>query len=53
MAQARARGDKQVVLSSQSHAAPFYERHGFSIDGDEFFEAGISHINMQYTFPAA
>jgi predicted GNAT family N-acyltransferase len=53
MAEARARGDKQVVLSSQSHAAPFYERHGFSIEGDEFFEAGIAHINMQYTFPAA
>ena len=50
MAQARARGDKQVVLSAQTHAAPFYERHGFSIEGDEFFEAGISHINMQYTF---
>ncbi|CAN7504764.1 GNAT family N-acetyltransferase [Duganella sp. LjRoot269] len=50
MEQARARGDKQVVLSAQTHAAPFYERHGFAIDGDEFFEAGISHINMQYTF---
>jgi predicted GNAT family N-acyltransferase len=50
MAQARARGDKQVALSAQTHAAPFYQRHGFVIDGDEFFEAGISHINMQYTF---
>jgi predicted GNAT family N-acyltransferase len=50
MAQARARGDKQVMLSSQTHAAPFYERHGFVIEGEEFFEAGISHINMQYTF---
>ena len=50
MAQARARGDLQVVLSAQTHAAPFYQRHGFTIDGDEFFEAGIAHINMQYTF---
>lgn len=50
MAQARARGDQQVVLSSQSHAAPFYERHGFAIDGDEFFEAGIAHINMRHVF---
>jgi len=50
MAQARSRGDRQVVLSAQSHAAPFYERHGFAIDGDEFFEAGIAHINMQFTF---
>jgi predicted GNAT family N-acyltransferase len=50
MAQARARGDKAVVLSAQTHAAPFYERHGFSIDGEEFFEAGIAHINMMHTF---
>ncbi|RZT10534.1 Predicted N-acyltransferase, GNAT family [Duganella sp. CF402] len=50
MAQAKARGDKAVVLSAQTHAAPFYERHGFSVDGEEFFEAGIAHINMQYTF---
>jgi predicted GNAT family N-acyltransferase len=50
MAQAKARGDRQVVLSSQTHAAPFYERHGFTIEGDEFFEAGIAHINMQYKF---
>jgi len=50
MEQARARGDKQVALSAQTHAAPFYERHGFAIDGDEFFEAGIAHINMQLSF---
>ena len=50
MAQAKARGDRQVVLSSQTHAAPFYQRHGFTIEGDEFFEAGIAHINMQYKF---
>lgn len=50
MAQARARGDQQVVLSSQTHAAPFYQRHGFVIEGDEFYEAGISHINMRHVF---
>jgi predicted GNAT family N-acyltransferase len=50
MAQARARGDKAVVLSAQTHAAPFYERHGFNVDGEEFFEAGIPHINMQHAF---
>lgn len=50
MAQAKARGDQAVLLSAQTHAAPFYERHGFSIDGEEFFEAGIPHINMQHTF---
>lgn len=36
MAQAKARGDRQVVLSSQSHAAPFYQRHGFTIEGTSF-----------------
>jgi len=50
MARAKARGDRQVVLSSQTHAAPFYQRHGFTIEGEEFFEAGIAHINMQYNF---
>lgn len=50
MAQAKERGDKVVMLSAQTHAAPFYERHGFHIEGDEFFEAGIAHINMHYAF---
>ena len=50
MTQARIRGDKLVVLSAQTHAAPFYERHGFSADGAEFYEAGIAHVNMQYAF---
>ncbi|TFW27105.1 GNAT family N-acetyltransferase [Duganella callida] len=50
MAQARTRGDKLVALSAQTHAAPFYQRHGFDIEGEEFFEAGIPHINMQRSF---
>ncbi|SFV13065.1 GNAT family N-acetyltransferase [Pseudoduganella namucuonensis] len=50
MAQARARGDQAVVLSAQTHAAPFYRRHGFAQKGAEFFEAGIPHIEMSYSF---
>lgn len=50
MAQAHARGDRVLALSAQSHAAPFYERHGFVIEGDEFYEAGIAHINMVYRY---
>ena len=50
MAQAKARGDKAVVLSAQTHAAPFYLRHGFAICGDEFFEAGIAHVEMRLAF---
>lgn len=50
MAQARARGDRAVVLSAQTHAAPFYLRHGFAISGEEFFEAGIAHVEMRLSF---
>jgi len=46
MAQAQARGDKLLALSAQTHAAPFYTRFGFAIEGEEFYEAGIAHINM-------
>lgn len=49
MAQARARGDTAVVLSAQTHAAPFYLKHGFAIVGEEFFEAGIAHVEMTRT----
>lgn len=50
MAQARARGESLVALSAQTHAAPFYQRHGFAIEGEEFYEAGIRHINMHHKF---
>jgi len=50
MAQARARGERLVALSAQTHAAAFYQRHGFAIEGDEFVEAGIRHINMHHKF---
>ncbi|MFC0170366.1 GNAT family N-acetyltransferase [Pseudoduganella danionis] len=50
MARAHARGDRVLALSAQTHAAPFYQRHGFVIEGDEFYEAGIAHINMVYRY---
>ncbi|MRV76256.1 GNAT family N-acetyltransferase [Duganella sp. FT92W] len=50
MAQAKARGDAQVVLSAQTHAAPFYLRHGFVMQGEEFYEAGIPHVEMTFRF---
>ena len=43
----RDRGDSLVVLASQVHAAPFYQRFGFQTHGDPFIEAGIEHIHMQ------
>lgn len=50
MAQAQARGDTRVVLSAQTHASGFYLHHGFVQHGEEFFEAGIPHIEMSYAF---
>jgi len=50
MAHAHARGDRVLALSAQTHAAAFYQQHGFVIEGDEFFEAGIAHINMVYRY---
>ena len=35
-----------LVLHAQTHAADFYTKHGFQIDGDEFVEAGIPHRRM-------
>lgn len=50
MQQARERGDKAVILSAQTHAAPFYSRFGFVREGEEFMEAGIPHIQMRHDF---
>jgi len=46
MERARERGIKRIVLNAQTHAAPFYVRHGFVAFGDEFMEAGIPHVAM-------
>ena len=46
---AKARGDREVVLSAQIHAAPFYRAHGFVPEGDEYMEAGIRHQAMRRT----
>lgn len=43
---ARERGMTRVVLNAQTHAMPFYARHGFVAFGDEFAEAGIPHVAM-------
>jgi predicted GNAT family N-acyltransferase len=44
---ARQRGDREVVLSAQIHAAGFYKAHGFIPHGDEYIEAGIRHQEMR------
>ena len=43
-------GDKynidKITLQSQCTARTFYERLGFTADGNVFIKAGIDHINM-------
>jgi predicted GNAT family N-acyltransferase len=46
---ARARGDREVVLSAQTHALGFYGRFGFEKEGPEYIEAGIPHQSMRKT----
>lgn len=47
MDEARALGWREVSLNAQTHALPFYARHGFEPFGDEFMEAGIPHRKMR------
>ena len=49
MKAAKARGDRQVVLSAQVGALQFYRAHGFEPEGDEYMEAGIRHQAMKRT----
>jgi predicted GNAT family N-acyltransferase len=44
---AKARGDREVVLSAQVHAVAFYRAHGFVEEGSEYLEAGIRHQAMK------
>lgn len=36
-----------LLLNSQSHAIPFYERLGYVVISDEFMDAGIPHKTME------
>ena len=44
---ARARGDREVLLSSQVHALGFYRAEGFAPEGAVYEEAGIPHQAMR------
>jgi predicted GNAT family N-acyltransferase len=35
-----------VSLNAQTHAVGFYQRYGFTADGEEFVDAGIPHRKM-------
>jgi len=38
----------EIVLDAQSYLLDWYQRLGFTPDGDEFIEDGIPHIPMRY-----
>lgn len=48
ISEAKNRGYKRVYLGSQVHASDFYKKMNFKICGEEFMEAGIKHIEMEY-----
>lgn len=45
--EAQKRGDQAVMLNAQIRAEAFYQRYGFTREGEEFMEAGIPHIHMR------
>ena len=47
MRAARERHDREIVLSAQAHAVPFYREHGFEVFGEVYEEAGIPHWDMR------
>jgi predicted GNAT family N-acyltransferase len=47
MEAAKSRGDREVVLSAQVHAVPFYAAYGFEPFGEVYQEAGIAHRDMR------
>lgn len=47
MQAAREHGHREVVLSAQTHAVPFYARLGFATEGGVYDDAGIPHIDMR------
>lgn len=36
-----------IYIEAQSYAIGFYEREGFQVCSDEFFEDGIAHVKME------
>ena len=44
---ARQAGYQQVFLHAQVNVIEFYQKHGFSTEGDIFLDAGIAHQTMR------
>ncbi|MQM26475.1 GNAT family N-acetyltransferase [Glycomyces albidus] len=39
--------EAELVLDSQTYAAGFYRKYGFTEDGEEYLEDGIPHVPMR------
>lgn len=50
MEHAKQRGQMAVQLNAQVTAEPFYQREGFTREGELFDEAGIPHVHMTHNF---
>ncbi|API89125.1 GNAT family N-acetyltransferase [Marinilactibacillus sp. 15R] len=42
----RSKDAEIMILDSQDQAIPFYEKSGFSVEGEGFMDAGIPHHRM-------
>ena len=50
--EARGLAVPELVLESQTHAIPFYERLGYRAEGDEYLDCGIPHRLMRVRLQA-
>ncbi|MRJ76839.1 GNAT family N-acetyltransferase [Aeromicrobium sp. SMF47] len=46
-------GDEPIELNAQAYLEQWYGRYGYVRTGDNFMEAGIEHVPMRRTPPAA
>lgn len=42
-------GGKLITLSAQTHAIAFYEKAGFTVCSQSYWDANILHVDMQLT----
>lgn len=40
-------GAREILISAQQYARPFYERFGFQVCTDAYLEDGIPHVGMR------
>lgn len=43
----RQQNQQNIMLSAQMHAIPFYEKSGFEVCSEPYFDANILHVDMR------